>query len=114
MLTYVYLFLGNLLFSCVVEAGLVGMLVHATKMANAARVTVVAIVGTALTIPYVWFVFPTLLYSSPTAIILVGEMFAFTVEGLLYAYFCNLPLRVALLLSFIANLASYGLGQLVW
>lgn len=114
MLAYAYLFLKSLVFSCVVETSVAGTFVRVTKNGEVLRAVLVAIVGTALTIPYVWFVFPTLLYFSPIAIILVGETFAFLVEGFLYAYFCGLSLRFALLLSLVANLASYLLGKLLW
>lgn len=74
----------------------------------------VAAVGTALTIPYVWFVFPTLFYASPLFIVAIGEAFAVVAETLLYRYAAEASWKFALACSCIANAASYIVGQLVW
>ncbi len=113
MLTYVRLFLQGLAFSCSVEALVAFGVVFFLKKENRKGAVLVAIFGTALTIPYVWFVFPTLFFYSPILIIIIGETFAFVVEALIYKYSCNYSFKFAFFLSFIANIASYGLGLLL-
>lgn len=67
-----------------------------------------AVLLSAVTHPVVWFVWPRLIESYPL-MVACAELFAVTVEALLLAAGgCRRPL----LLSFLANAASYGLGEL--
>jgi hypothetical protein len=113
VLAYVHQFLSNVAFSVVIEGavafGMYRLLWGSWRLTPIAA----AVVGTLLTIPYVWFVFPTLLWATPTLIVVVGEGFAVCVETILYRYVCNISLTQALLLSISANAASYLLGLLV-
>jgi hypothetical protein len=65
----------------------------------------------ALTLPYVWFVFPYLFLSSFTLAVVIAEFFAFLAEAVFYKLFLKLTWKQALIISLIANLVSFILGQ---
>ena len=110
MLDYVYDFIHSLVFSVVVESLVVWILCILFKKDK--RIFLVAVLGTLCTIPYVWFVFPTLFWHSSITIILFGEGFAFLFEALLYKILGKLSWKEALIFSFLANIASYFLGKI--
>ena len=65
------------------------------------------------TIPYVWLVIPGLLGWSRTAALIVTEPFAFIVEAIFYRITLGIDMKKALLISLVANAASYFLGPLL-
>jgi hypothetical protein len=67
-----------------------------------------ALLLSAVTHPVVWFVWPRLVLNYPI-MVACAEVFAVTVEALLLA---GSGCRRPLLLSFLANAASFGLGEL--
>jgi len=75
-----------------------------------------AFLPSAITHPFVWFVFPllsTMLGASWTLAMIFAELFAWWVEALfLYMTKPRVPLLHAVLLSLGANAASLGLGLL--
>lgn len=109
MLTYVHQFLGSLLFSIAVESVVVLFLCVLFKKEK--RIAFIAILGTMLTIPYVWFVFPTLFWYSASLALYFGEGFAFLLEAIFYKVFGKLKWEYALTFSLLANSASYFLGK---
>jgi hypothetical protein len=111
MLTYVYQFLQALLFSVVVESIVIVLLCRIFKRDT--KIFLVAILGTLLTIPYVWFIFPTLFWYSSTLSLYLAEGFAFLFEAILYKVIGKLSWKHALLFSFLANCASYFLGKIL-
>jgi hypothetical protein len=112
MLDYVHYFLRSLIFSVVVESLVVSVLCALFKKDK--RVWLIASFGTFCTIPYVWFVFPTLFWYSSVITICVGESFAFLFEAALYKIIGKLNWKQALLFSLLANSASYFLGKIFW
>lgn len=110
MLDYVHQFLGALTFSVVVESLVVLFLCTALKKDK--RIFLIAAFGTMCTIPYVWFVFPTLFWYSSSLTVYLGEGFAFLFEAILYKTIGKLSWKDALVFSFLANLASYFLGKI--
>lgn len=110
MLDYAQQFLGALAFSVVVESLIV--LILCTVFKKDKQIFLIAALGTMCTIPYVWFVFPTLFWYSSSLIIWFGEGFAFLFEATLYKILGKLNWRYALALSFLANLTSYFLGKI--
>lgn len=110
MLTYVYQFLNALLFSVAVESVVVLILCIVLKKDK--KIVLIAGLGTLCTIPYVWFVFPTLFWYSASGAIYIAEGFAFLFEALLYKVLGKLSWKEALLFSFSANTASFFLGKL--
>lgn len=127
MLTYVHNFINSLVSSAIVESITVVLLLYLLQLSKVAsrlnltatsnqtsrfKLVIVASVGTMLTIPYVWFVFPTLLWDKAGYTVITGESFAFIVEALFYRYFARLDWKYAFLFSFIANIMSYVLGKI--
>jgi hypothetical protein len=111
MLTYVYQFLDALLFSCFVESIVILVLCCVYKINK--RIVLLAGIGTLLTIPYVWFVFPTLFWYSSTLALYLAESFAFLVEVGVYVWLGKLSWKHAMIFSFLANSASYLLGKII-
>lgn len=110
MLDYVNQFLGAMSFSVVVESLVV--LVLCALLKKDKRIFLVAAFGTLCTIPYVWFVFPTLFWYSASITLYLSEGFAFLFESVLYKFIGKLNWKQALLFSFVANSASYFLGKI--
>lgn len=109
MLVYVHQFLNALTFSVIVESFVVLLLCIYFKRDK--RIFLVATLGTLCTIPYVWFIFPTLFWYSSSTAIYVGEGFAFIFEAILYKVLGKLSWKQALIFSLLANGASYFLGK---
>ena len=127
MLTYVHNFISSLVFSAIVESITVVILFQLLRLSKVAsrlnltstsnqtsrlKLVIVASIGTMFTIPYVWFVFPTLLWDKANYIVIVGESFAVIVEALFYRYFARLDWKYAFIFSLLANIASYALGKI--
>jgi hypothetical protein len=78
------------------------------------RRATLALLGNALSHPAVWFAFPTLHLGWVQTTIL-SETWAWLVEGALYHVgFAHAGWRPALVVSFVANLLSFGLGLGLW
>ncbi len=110
MLEYVQQFIQALIFSIVIESFVVFVLCLIFKQDK--RGVLIAVLGTFCTIPYVWFVFPTLFWYSSSIIIYLGEGFAFLFEAILYKMLGKLRWKYAILFSLLANFASYFLGKI--
>lgn len=110
MLDYAHQFLVALLVSITIESLVV--LGLATFLKKDRRIALIAVFGTMLTIPYVWFVFPTIFWYSATMIVYCGEGFAFLFEAALYRYLGKLSWPMAFLFSAVANSASYFLPRI--
>ncbi|OIP66335.1 MAG: hypothetical protein COV32_02170 [Candidatus Yonathbacteria bacterium CG10_big_fil_rev_8_21_14_0_10_43_136] len=109
MLTYVHQFIGALTFSVFVESIVVVFLCVFLKKDK--RLSLLAVLGTLLTIPYVWFVFPTLFWYSASLALYLGEGSYFLFEAMLYKILGKFNWKQALFFSFLATLASYFLGR---
>jgi hypothetical protein len=111
MLVYVTHFLWALFFTVTSEALIVLALCYFLK--KDFRIAVISIFGNLCTVPYVWFVFPTIFWYSSGLILISGESFAFLFEAVLYKYLGKLTWKMALLFSLLANAASYLLWRLL-
>lgn len=111
MLVYVSHFWGALLSTIIIEALAVAVLCYSLK--KDFRIVTVSVLGNICTVPYVWFVFPTVFWYSSGLILISGESFAFLFEAVLYKYLGKLSWKMALLFSLIANLMSYLLWRLL-
>lgn len=78
---------------------------------SAVQIVTGAFFANAATLPYLWFVFPDCM-NYPQSVAL-GELTAFTAEGLLYLFLLRVPWTAALLASFSANACSVLLGLLI-
>jgi 1,4-dihydroxy-2-naphthoate octaprenyltransferase len=111
MLVYLHNFFHALIFSALVEA--VVVLALCTVLKKRKEIALLAIVGTAGTIPYVWYVFPTMLWYSPLGSVICGESFAFIAEAILYRMAGKLSWRESFLFSASANAASFFMGKVL-
>lgn len=104
-------FLVSLILTLCIEVSVVlllsGFIIPKVKKS---KLIFASILATTLTLPYLWFIFPK--YISYPSYILIGEIFVFLVESLVYWQTLSINLKKALLISFIANLASLLLGLL--
>jgi hypothetical protein len=77
---------------------------------NVKRILAVVLLGNAITLPVVWFVFPALVAGYLPALIL-AEIFAFALEAAAYALaFKNTPKAMAVGAAIAANFASLLMG----
>jgi len=76
------------------------------------RLLAVGALGSLLTLPLLWFVLPAFL--NPRVAVVLGETLAVVVEALLFWRLLPARPRVAVALSFAANLASFAVGLLVF
>jgi|GEM_PF-710297 hypothetical protein len=76
-----------------------------------AFLTGLALMASALTLPYVWFVFPR--YIRGPAYLPTVEAFAVLAEALFYALAARMRLRIALPISLLCNAASWAAGLLI-
>ncbi len=102
------LWIRAFLFTQIVEVPIYRRALESTKRSSLQR-TLLAFGASAITHPFVWFVFPRLIQSSYLWMAVAAETFAVLVEGVFLALF---GLRQAFLWSMLANAASLGLGLL--
>ena len=77
------------------------------------KIIIIGLLASFATLPYVWFVFPSLIGVSYSLYLVVAELFAFIIEAILYRYALNLTWKVAFLASFLCNLASLLFGLFI-
>lgn len=111
-MTYVQLFITAWILTVLTETlvyfGLIK--IWKTEIENW-RIIFAGIITSSCTIPYLWFVMPN--FWSGNELILIGELIVFLVEILILNGILNLDWKKSLILSLLANLASYGLGLMV-
>lgn len=119
MLTYVHQFLLSWAFTIVVETAVFIALVRIgfkipRKRISTTKLLLGGLFASSITIPWVWFVFPVLFYSSITVAVAIGEAFAFVMEAIFYVFAFEFSVRRAILISLVANAASFLLGLIVF
>ena len=101
-------FLGAYFLTIVTETVILFLLLRKTYPAK--TILVNSLIANVTTLPFVWFVFPLLPLTYPVQIA-ISEIFAFVVEGFVYAkLFSKLPLKRAFFVSFLCNLVSFLTG----
>lgn len=113
MTPYLSEFFIALLFTIFVETILILFLlkkIYKQKDVGITKIINAGIFASTCTIPYVWFVFP-FVFSQPTALLL-SELFAFVAEAIFYRLFLKLSVKQSIVISLIANGASWSLGYL--
>lgn len=70
-----------------------------------------AALASCLTLPYLWFILPS--YVDARLYICTGEALVFVVEAFIFFFGLGIRFHKALLVSLIANAASYFLGVLI-
>lgn len=71
------------------------------------------IFASSLTLPYLWFILPYVI-NDRIYFIIFGELAVFLAESLFYKFYLNISFKKSLILSFICNLVSFGLGLVVF
>ena len=79
-------------------------IVFKLKKQSLLRLIGVGFLASALTLPYLWFVFP--FYVNTIYYIYIGELLVFLIEALIYYEFLEIKLKKALIISFIANIIT--------
>lgn len=64
------------------------------------------------TLPYLWFIFPYFIHSKIWYHVF-GEMFVTVIESIIIMAMLRIKYSKALLVSFICNVTSYGIGLLI-
>jgi hypothetical protein len=118
MLIYTYKFLLALIFTVFVETILLWLIIRKIfkfkeGRFNTPNIIFAGIMASFSTIPYVWYIFPILIYWSFNLSLILSEIFAILVEAIFYRFFFNIKFRDCLLISFVCNFASWGLGRLL-
>jgi len=109
-------FLTSLIFTIIVETSVVFALLKSVlrdDRVNPKFLLFVCIFANFATVPYVWFVLPGVLGWSRSAALIISEPFVFIVEALFYWIVLDIDWKKALLISLVANAASYFLGPLL-
>jgi hypothetical protein len=119
MLTYVHQFLFSWVFTLFVETLVFIALVRQYFKIPKTDISLMRLItggvfASTITIPFVWFIFPVLIYNSIVVAVVVGEVFAFVVEAIFYVFAFKFSVRQAVLISLFANAASFLLGQIVF
>ena len=105
-------FLVSLILTLLIEVPIVLILVRFfSPKIKTYKAILTSILATALTLPYLWFIFPV--YIEYPFYIIIGEMIVFFTESLIYWQMLPISLKKALLISFIANLISLSVGLLL-
>lgn len=115
MLAYVHQFLHNWIFTLLVEIPVLILAVRyrfkvSDEKLSSIRLIMGGVFASTITIPWVWFIFPVFFYNSMTIAIIIGEAAAFAVETVFYMFAFSFSLRQSVIVSFIANVASFLLG----
>lgn len=98
----------------VIETPIVWALVRRFEKTGSISSTSVfwCVIANLLSLPYLWFVLP--LFMSRQILIPVGEVFVLLIEALVYHRALKLSVRHALVVSLVANIASFLLGKLIF
>lgn len=117
LLDFTHSFLQSLLFTVAVEVLVVLVITRRVFKKTANDLSTQKLIGIGLfasfaTLPYVWYVFPSLLHPFSFAVA-IGEIFAVVVETAFYVVVLPLSKKESLMLSIAANATSYILGKLI-
>jgi hypothetical protein len=118
MLTYTYRFLFALVFTIFIETIILWIFISKIFKFKKGRfnnlnIIFAGIMASFSTISYVWYIFPILIYWSFKLSLILSEIFAILVEAIFYKFYFDMKFRYSLLISFICNLFSWGLGYLL-
>jgi len=75
------------------------------------KVILIAFLASVLTLPYLWFILPP--YVDARYYVLTGEFLVFLIESFLYWQALKVKIWHGLLISLVANSASYFLGPIL-
>ena len=116
-MTVYTLFFLNLIITLLGEISLLFFLTRKyfkikTKTIPSSRLLFAGILTSFSTLPYLWFVLPTII-SSYSLYTLTGETFVIITETIIYHFVLRLSLKKSFTLSFLCNLFSFLLGKII-
>jgi hypothetical protein len=106
-------FLISLLITLIVEVPVAIILIKYffKEKIKLLRVIGISILATALTIPYLWFIFNA--YFNFRTMAICGEIFVFIIELIIYWKLLPINFKKALFISFVANIVSIIVGLVI-
>ncbi|MFA6252206.1 MAG: hypothetical protein WCX74_02290 [Candidatus Paceibacterota bacterium] len=112
-MTYGFFFFLSLLLTLAVELPIIFFLV---KILSKEKIRTKEILywgsfASLFSIPYLWFIFP--LFFSSHNYILIGEFLVVLIEAFIYVKGLKVSFKNAIVLSIVANIASYLLGLII-
>lgn len=110
---YLHRFITAFVFTETVEIIVLFLLIwffYSKKELGVVKIVIVGFLATFSTLPYVWFVFPSMIIISFNLYIAVSELFAFVMEAILYRLCFGFKWRMVFILSFTCNVVSFLLG----
>jgi len=111
MHAYEHAFLAAWGITVAVETAVLLLLNWWQKKDEISDVLFAGIISSSLTIPYLWFVMP-IFFDSRMVYLFVSEALIVIVEALVLYKLLSLSLRLAVIASFLANIASIAVGFL--
>ena len=109
-------FLSSLLFTITIETMVIYGLIRYfyKKEIKTKEILFAGVLPSFATLPYVWFIFPLLFVIGSYALyVWTAEISVTLIEVLILYKLLNISLKEAFVLSFFANLASYGIGKIL-
>jgi len=109
-------FLSSLLFTITIETMVIYGLIRYfyKKEIETKEILFAGVLPSFATLPYVWFIFPLLFVIGSYALyVWTAEISVTLIEVLILYKLLNISLKEAFVLSFFANLASYGIGKII-
>jgi membrane-bound metal-dependent hydrolase YbcI (DUF457 family) len=113
---YTHSFLTSLFFTIVVETTLLYVLLRfiiRQPDLSSFKIIATGFFANFMTVPYVWFIFPTIIDWSRNTSLLYSEPFVFLVEAVIYRIYLKTSMRTALFVSLVCNAASYFIGPIL-
>ena len=112
-MTYQKTFLLALFFTLLAEIPVVFISIkYFYKNENIKNIVFAGVVSSSLTLPYFWFVLPVFI-SDRMMYVLIGEVSIVFIEAFIYFHLLKLKFSQALVVSFVANIASILAGLII-
>lgn len=118
MLSYTYQFLFFAVFTIVVETVVLFLLARKVfkidkQTLSTRKIVATGIFASMITLPYVWYVLPTLVYWSYDLQLGIAEVLAVALEAIFYCVFLLPRWKWAILASVVCNAASFFLAVIL-
>lgn len=116
MTEYTHAFIVSLVFTILTETLTLYFLIRrvfriAREKIDDVQIALAGFIASAMTIPYVWYVFPTIANWSRSISLHYSEIFALFLEALFYKTFLKISTRNSVLISLVCNSVSFSLGH---
>ena len=115
MIAYTHKFIFYLFFTVLTETVIIFFIIRylfriSSKELKTAKLIFSGIFASFSTIPYVWYIFPILIYWSYGWSLILSELSAFFIEAVFYSIFLKLNYKKSLFVSLISNSSSFFLA----